>query len=537
MRRNDIVEDRDAVDEKLVTSHKFLQQTVSDADHVGEAERSTVWSASDTAVVDRAMKSATAFMQSRQGSDYFPAYNSQSGEIVGVLKQMKEQMETDLSEAQKQEQERAGDFQELRSAKKSEIVDGEKMAEEKEDELAKTDNSLAEAKEDLRQEKKVLAEDQEFLRNLKKMCADADTNFEERKKARLTEMQAVADTIEILQGDEARDAMSSTFQSFVQVAAGRTSSRRTAAAATLRRAARLSHSPQLSLLATSVELDAFTKVKKAIDDMIADLKQQQADEVKKNDWCKAEFKGNEMDTSKTEDFKAGLEVKIEELESKVKSLKDGIAEARAQVAQTELDLQKASVDRKKENLEFQTTVADQTVTIEVLNKALDRLAQFYGLAQTGQRQWQAAEAAAEQTPPVQQKEYAPNKGAGGVMEMISKLIQDSENLRAEATKTEVAAQAAYEALVRDTNGSVEALQKEIVSKMDAISGAKKDKMQADSDLQSAVTELSDLAKSNGQLHQECDYLLKNFDLRQKTRGEEVESLQQAKQILSGASLS
>jgi len=45
--------------------------------------------------------------------------------------------------------------------------------------------------------------------------------------------------------------------------------------------------PKLSVLATTVELDAFTRVKKAIDDMIARLKVEESDEVKKNDWCKS----------------------------------------------------------------------------------------------------------------------------------------------------------------------------------------------------------------------------------------------------------
>mmetsp|Transcript_66721 Transcript_66721/g.168342 ORF Transcript_66721/g.168342 Transcript_66721/m.168342 type:complete len:735 (-) Transcript_66721:94-2298(-) len=531
MRRNGFDDDDGSTIEKPVAAHKFLQQANRDTGG------SAAWSDEDTMVVKRALKSATAFVQSKQESVYFPAYNSQSGAIVGVMKQLKEEMEADLSEAQKREQERAADFAELRAAKKTQIADGEKMAELKEDQLAEDDNNLAEAKEDLGQEKKVLAEDQAFLKNLKEMCADADKNFEERKKARLTEMQAVAETIEILQGDEARDAMSSTFKGFVQIASSRTSSRRAAAAETLRRAARRFHNSELSVLASSVELDAFTKVKQAIDGMIAALKQQQADEVKKNDWCGSEIHENEMTTAKTEDHKADLEAKIGKLESALKSLEDEIADAKAQIAQLELDLQRASEDRKKENLEFQTTVADQTTTIAVLKKALDRLAKYYDFLQTGSRTAVSSATAAGQTPPVPQKEYKPNAGAGGVMEMIEKLIHDSADLMAESQKSEATAQLAYESLVADTNASVEALQKEIVSKTEAKTEAAKDKRMTESDLSDAVGELGELGKYNGELHKECDYLLKNFDLRQKARGEEVEALQQAKQILDGASLS
>merc|ERR1719511_556643 len=96
---------------------KFLQQE----NHV------VGWSDDDAAVVKRALKYASSFLQDHEG--YYPAYQSQSGEIVGMLKQMKEEMETELGDAQKIEAERAANFAELRKAKTEEIESGEKMAE------------------------------------------------------------------------------------------------------------------------------------------------------------------------------------------------------------------------------------------------------------------------------------------------------------------------------------------------------------------------------------------------------------------------
>jgi hypothetical protein len=53
----------------------------------------------------------------------------------------------------------------------------------------------------------------------------------------------------------------------------------------LEAAAKATNSPKLSTIAQSVRLDAFTKVKKAIDDMVAALLEQQKDEVKQRDFC------------------------------------------------------------------------------------------------------------------------------------------------------------------------------------------------------------------------------------------------------------
>jgi len=46
--------------------------------------------------------------------------------------------------------------------------------------------------------------------------------------------------------------------------------------------------------------------------------------------------------------------------------------------------------------------------------------------------------------------------------------------------------------------------------------------------------LEQLSNYNGELHQSCDFIMKNFEIRQTARDEEIEALKQAKSILSGA---
>merc|ERR1719353_1037459 len=475
------------------TSQGFLQEAAPVAD---SAKTLGGWAVADVNTVRRALKSAAAFMQAH--NKYMPSYASQSGEIFGVLKQLQEEMKADLSEAQKTEAARAATFEELRSAKTSEIESGEKMAETKEDELAKTDMDLAEAKEDLGQTQAALAEDQKFLANLEKTCAEADANFAKRKESRLAEIGAVSQTIEILNGDEAKDAMDTTF-SLVQTSRN-TDKHRREAAAILRRTAAKSHSPELSMLASSVELDAFTKVKAMIDKMIATLKTQQADEVKKNDWCKSELQENEMATMKEKDLKADLEAKSGELESTIKILSEEIEKAKLDIDNLNLELQRASENRKKENLDFQKVVADQTVTAEILAKALDKLATFYDEAAFTQVK--------KQTPPVAQMTYKKSSGATGVMSMIEKLIYDTKEITAESKKSESEAQAAYEALIADTNESIADLTREVTSKTKAKAQAKKDLSMTSDDLADTIKELENLGKYNADFER-CKFELSN----------------------------
>jgi len=501
---------------------KFLQEKHESHDTV---QASHSWSAHDKAVVERALRTASVFLQTKgEASDYAPA----SGEILGMMKQLKEQMEADLSEGQKKEAARAGAFDELRTAKTDEIASGEKLLEEKKAELANADFDLANAKEDLEMINAQLTEDQKFLANLQETCAAADKAYEARKKDALAEIQAVSETIEILTSDEARDAMNGAYK-FIQMSmrTRRLYGKRSRAVKALRAAAAATKSSQLSILATSVELDAFTKIKAMMDDVIKKLKLQQADEVKKNDWCKSEFQENEMTTMKMEDLEKDQTVQIEDLASSIKTLTEEIEAAKAEIGQLQIDLQRAGENRVKENQEFQKTVADQVATQEILAKALDKLASFYDklfLVELKHKTHRVTNQKQEQSGPA----------ASGIMSMIEKLIYDAKELEADSKKSEGESQAAYEAFVADSGATLGELQTEVITKMEELAKQEKDKVETEEALQATMTDLQDLSKYKAGLHEECDYLLKNFAIRQESRLAEIEAIQEAKRILSGA---
>merc|ERR1719265_2974385 len=532
MRTNGLHDDASDIHPRTVEPHHFLQQDAAKP-IAPVATQTNDWSAHEMVVVRRGLQTASAFVQHRHG--YMPSYTTQSGEIMGVLKQLQEEMKAALSDAQKAEAAQAAAFAELRAAKTEEIENMEKSAERKEDELATTNNAVANAKEELAEVEASLSADQKFLLNLKATCKDATSNFEERKSARLAEPQAVSETIGILMADGPRDTFKDTY-SFAQISTEhreKSQAQRRRAVDVLRKAAAKGHSPELSIMATNVELDSFTKVKAAIDKMVAMLKQQQTDEVATNDYCKAEIQKNEMDTEKATSEKESQEQKIASLTSEIEKISADVVKAKAEIASLQLALQRATEDRVKESLEFQKTIADQRATVGILMTALKRLAEFYDkedLMQVGSHGREAR----KQTPPVVQKEYSANKGSTGVMNMIEKLIFDAKALEKDTTKAEQEAQDAYEGLVETTNGSVAALMKEVTSLTANLADTKEEKIATEGDLADTNKELDGLAKYNVDLHGKCDYVLKNFNARQAARQQEIEALQQAKAILSGA---
>merc|ERR1719436_844057 len=79
--------------------------------------------------------------------------------------------------------------------------------------------------------------------------------------------------------------------------------------------------------------------------------------------------------------------------------------------------------------------------------------------------------------------------------------------------------------------------KSIAAKSSAKAEAEEGKVADEAAKEAESKELSATKIYEMQLHQECDWLVQNFELRKTSRAEEMENLQQAKAVLSGADFS
>merc|ERR1719181_2400621 len=389
------------------------------------------------------------------------------------------------------------------------------------------DTHFADAKENMEDAETSLDADSKFLKQVIEMCGKMDTHFEERIKTRNLELSAIQEALKMLTADDARDLFTSTLGSFVQLRSlRRVRTARERASDVLRKAGAKSKDTQLIALSTSVALDGFEKVKKAINEMIADLKTQQADEVKHKDFCNTEFQSNEMENITKAQDKKDLEAKIGILEDKNDTLTTTKATTKTELADLKVEIQKANIERVETNQEFQQTMADQKATRKVLGKALDRLQQFYADKALLQKKSQTL-ALKKQAPPVQVTEYKKHGGAAGVTVMLENLITETKQLEAEAVDGEKDAQASYEQFMTESNALMAAKMEAIVNLGKELAATEEDLIQAETDLQNTIDDMEEIAATVADLHAACDFVLKNFDLRQKARGEEIEALQQA----------
>merc|ERR1712085_203761 len=172
-------------------------------------------------------------------------------------------------------------------------------------------------------------------------------------------MEAVSKALSVLSGDDAHDLFTKTFNpAFLQSGASANSERRTAASKLLSSVAQKLNSPRLANLAYRVKLDAFTKVKKAIDDMVGQLLKEKADEIKHKDFCVEEFNTNQLQTEKKDREKEDLIAQIKDLELTIKTLTGEIDTLKSEVGEMQVQMKRAGEDREKQNKEFQQVVAD-----------------------------------------------------------------------------------------------------------------------------------------------------------------------------------
>merc|ERR1719316_2341322 len=188
--------------------------------------------------------------------------------------------------------------------------------------------------------------DTAFLADLKDKCAVADSEYAARVKVRTEEITAVSDTVSMLTSDEANDAFTKSM-TFIQKES--MSSTQTKALNVLVKASKDLQAPRLSTLAMKLKLDAFSKVKENIDDMVEKLKIESKDEIKDRDFCIQELNTNERQAAAKADAKADLEAKIAQLEADIADLTASIKALTDEVTAAQVEMMKAEANRKAEN--------------------------------------------------------------------------------------------------------------------------------------------------------------------------------------------
>merc|ERR550539_1486828 len=126
---------------------------------------------------------------------------------------MGDTMAADLASATETEETAIKTYDELMAAKKKEIGALTASIEKKMGLIGELGIEIVEMQEDLTDTEAALMADKDFLANLEKSCATKTKEWEERSKTRAEELVALADTIKVLNDDDALDLFKKTLPS------------------------------------------------------------------------------------------------------------------------------------------------------------------------------------------------------------------------------------------------------------------------------------------------------------------------------------
>jgi len=542
-------------------------------------------------MIDMDRQELLAFLDGTESDGYAP----QSGDITGILKEMLDTMSKGLADATAEEKASIQAYEEMMSAKSKEVAALTNSIESKTKSIGDLGVKIVQMKEDLSDTQAALLADQKFLKELESSCSTKTSEWEERSKTRADELVALAETIKVLNDDDALDLFKKTLPgasaSFVQLSSGASKSR--GKALDIVRTARQRASPKdraaLDLIALALSgkkalaQGGFDKVIKMVDDMVNVLKKEQKDDDDKKEYC-----GLQLDSA--DDKKKGLERTVQEEENSISEVTEALATLKEDMATLEEGIKaldksvaEATEQRKAENVEYKDLMAQNSAAKQVLNFAKNRLNKFYnpklykaapkreltreerifanmggteppteapgGIADTGiavlaqvaehvqsKQEEQLGDAPAP--PPETWDAYSKkSEENNGVIAMIDLLIKDLEKEMTEAETEEKSDQATYEETIRESAAKRAADSKLLAEKGSAKADAEIDLEKHKGQHADAVKEHMATVKYISSLHSECDWLMQYFDTRKEARAGEIDSLQKAKAILSGADYS
>merc|ERR1719502_1458647 len=121
----------------------------------------------------------------------------------------------------------------------------------------------------------------------------------------------------------------------------------------------------------------FSSVIKMIDDMVALLTKEQADDEDHKEYCEKEFDMSDDEKKATTQKLAQLSSSISNMKDEIASLTEKIAALNAENADLDKSVAEATAQRKQENADYVAKIQLNQTAIQLIFKAKNRLQKFY----------------------------------------------------------------------------------------------------------------------------------------------------------------
>jgi len=511
-------------------------------------------------------RNALAFLE--QSGDYVP----QSGQIVGILKAMKDEMEASLKEAVADEAKGAAGFAELKASKEKEVEMATEAIETKMARAGELAVSVVQTKDALEDATVELAATEKFAAQLKSQCATKEGEWAERSKLRNEEISAISEAINILNDDDALDVFKKALPSslvqtetgFLQRGAGRATKALKAQVILAGVAAQYKDTPvrlALYTLQSKLKLKSaggFDEVVKMVDDMVVLLGKQQKEDDKQNAWCAAEFDKSADEEAGHKSKLASVDAALAEQQDAISTLMEEISTLTSSINELDKSVADATEQRKEEHQEYIDAMQMNEAAMGLVEKAKNRMQKFYNptlykaapktersgeqkIIDAGSFAQVSVHATSDVAPPPPPETFsgplAKNEKSAGVIGLMDNIIKDLGNDMKEAENEEKTAQKDYAELMADSQETRAQDAKSLTGKKSTKAETEATLMTTKETRGATSTDLKMTRTYIQDLHASCDFIMQNFDLRKEARNNEVEGLKNAKAVLAGASFS
>jgi chromosome segregation ATPase len=450
-------------------------------------------------------------------------YESASGGILDTLADMQSKAEESLSSTRKDEMEAAHAFALLKQGLEDEIKVAKKQLSEATQTRSTTEEEQYSAETALTETQETLAADEKYLAELKQSCSMKATEWAARQKQAGEETAAIEKAKEVLSEGVKVFLQTSTHLTTASKMEGDMDSR-SQVVGILRRISKKAHSYALMQLLASAQSDPFGKIRGLIEEMIAKLTKEAAEEADQKSFCDEEIsesKAKQADLSgkldKTTARIAKAEADKAKLEEDIKLLETEIAEIDAGQAE-------ATKVRQEEHAEYLKASKDFKDSATAVAKAIAVLSEYYN---------SAAFVQVKQAP-----DFGGAKSDVGstIVSILEVAESDFTTMLAEAEADESSAAEAYEKLTQENAITKTTKQGDVKGKTSegkqlevALGNYAENKATTTDELDAVLMYLD-------KLKPQCESKVMSYAERKAKREQEIEGLKEALTILSGEAL-
>jgi chromosome segregation ATPase len=447
--------------------------------------------------------------------------------ILDTLKEMEDKAEASLTEVRKGESEGQMNGAMLKQGLENEIKNLNKEKDESTSKSASTAQALAQAEKDIAVEKQGLAEDEKYLRDLKRDCQSRAGEFEVEAKDNQAELKAL---------EAAKAILLKKFAAFVQVRARvavRDDVSEDAKARALKSIELLGkrlHSTALVALAYRAAADPFGKIRGMIEEMIAKLLQEAAEEATQKAFCDKEIGESKAVKAEKEGKLDKVNARLEKSNSATATLTEDVSKLSAEVAENDKAMAAATEVRQKEKADFMVVEKDLSESQEACAAAMEVLREYYegaSLVQVSAKAHARARSA----------EAADAEGDGsGILGVLEVAESDFAKGLAEARTIEQQSQSEYDKMMQDGKMLKMTKEMEIKGKQSELKSIKTTLTDLSEDKTGLTGELDAVLAYLDKLKPQCEVKVPSYEERKAAREQEIEGLKNALDILSEPAL-